>query len=301
MKPSSIKYDPYKTLQQIADDSGVSVEAVRRHINVRHIDRKCDEEIIKYRKVKDSIRSNPYATIPEIAKSLSMAIGTARKYAAMKRPPQPARGKISMIHEIQSTLYVSVSESQNSILRAILTTYLDRAITYDCDLTYGRGGFYSETVPSPHYLYDIDPQVSNVEKLSKAFMLPDESFGSIVIDLPCTIVKPTIRRKRQTFASFDSVEELYAAYGRMIELSYRLLKKGGILVFKTADFSLDRQPMWISDWTISTAIQTGYILADKYIYVNRRAIDAVTSSQRRAAIPTHAYFLVFKKTPPPQS
>lgn len=296
MRPSSIKYDPYKTLEQIATDSGVTVEAVRRYIKTRHIDRKCDEEIIKYRRVKDAIRKNPYATIPEIAKSLSMAIGTVRKYSTMKFSPRPCIGKFSMIEQSQSTLYVSISNSQNSILRAILTTYLKGAITYDCDLTYGKGDFYSETVPPPRFLYDINPQVKNVKNLDVAINLPNEQFESVVIDLPCSIVRPTTRRKKRTFASFDSTEELHTAYHRMMILAYRLLKENGIMVFKTADFSLDNQPLWISDWSINTAIQIGFTLADKFIYIDQNAIDAVTSTQRRATMPTHAYFLVFKKS-----
>lgn len=295
MRPSSIKYDPYKTLEQIATDSGVTVEAVRRYIKTRHIDRKCDEEIIKYRRVKDAIRKNPYATIPEIAKSLSMAIGTVRKYSTMKFSPRPCIGKFSMIEQSQSTLYVSISNSQNNILRAILTTYLNGAITYDCDLTYGKGDFYSETVPPPRFLYDIHPQVKNVKNLDEAINLPNEQFESVVIDLPCSIVRPTTRRKKQTFVSFDSTEELHTAYHRMMILAYRLLKESGIMVFKTADFSLDNQPLWISDWSINTAIQIGFTLSDKFIYMDQNAIDAVTSSQRRTSMPTHAYFFVFRK------
>lgn len=295
MRPSSIKYDPYKTLEQIADDSGVTVEAVRRYIKTRHIDRKCDEEIIKYRRVKEAIKNNPYATIPEIAKSLSMANGTVRKYATKKFSPRPTLGKISMIEQSQSTLYVSISESQNNILRAILTTYLHSAITYDCDLTYGKGEFYSETVPPPRFLYDINPLAKNVQNLDETINLPNEHFNSVVIDLPCSIIKPTIRRKKQTFVSFDSVEELYAVYHRMMTLAYRLLKQDGIMVFKTSDFSLDNQPLWISDWSINTAIQIGFTLSDKYIYIDQKTIDNVTSTKRRATIPTHAYFFVFKK------
>ena len=295
MKLSSIKYDPYKTLEQIAIDSGVTVEAVRRYIRTRHIDRKCDEEIIKYHKVKDEIKKAPYAPIPQIAKTLSMAIGTVRKYAEMKRPPRPTLGKFSMIEQTQKTLYVAVSESQSSILRAILTTYLNKALTYDCDLTYGKGRFYSDCVPSPQYIYDINPQLMNVHPLDEAINLPNECFKSVVIDLPCSIIKPTTRRKRQTFASFDCAENLYAVYRRMIALAFRLLKQNGILVFKTSDFSLDHQPLWISDWSITVALQIGFTLADKYIYIDRSAINAVTSSCRRTTTPTHAYFLILKK------
>lgn len=225
-----------------------------------------------------------------------MAIGTVRKYSTMKFSPRPCIGKFSMIEQSQSTLYVSISNSQNSILRAILTTYLKGAITYDCDLTYGKGDFYSESVPPPRFLYDINPQVKNVKNLDVAINLPNEQFESVVIDLPCSIVRPTTRRKKQTFVSFDSTEELHTAYHRMMILAYRLLKESGIMVFKTADFSLDNQPLWISDWSINTAIQIGFTLSDKFIYMDQNAIDAVTSSQRRATMPTHAYFLVFKKS-----
>lgn len=295
MKTSSIKYDPYKTLEQIASDSGLSVEAVRRYIKVRNIDRKCDDEIIKYQKVKMEIKNNPHSSIPEIAKSLSMAVGTVRKYADMRFPPRPKLGKISIIQQTNTTLYVAVSDSQNQILRAILTTYLNQALTYDCDLTYGRGYFYNESVPSPRFVYDINPQKENVKSLDAATNLPNGCFNSVVIDLPCSIIRPTVRRTKQNYAAFDNVEALYSTYTSMIGFAFRLLKEEGILVFKCSDFSLDGQPVWISDWTVANAVKIGFTLADKYIYIDRKAIEAVTSSQRRKSVPTHAYFFVFRK------
>ena len=295
MKPSRIKYDPYLSLEDIAVNSGVSVEAVRRYIKNRRIDRKCDEEIIRYHKVKRKIKDNPHVTIPKISTSLSMAIGTVRKYADIKRPPLPSHGKISMVEQMQPTLYVSVSESESEILRAILFTYLNNTLTYDCDLTIGKGGFYQNSVPLPRFLYDINPLMDGVKNLSEAINLPNEVFNSVVIDLPCAIVKPTIRRKKQIFSSFGTIEELYATYKKMIELAWRLLKDDGILVFKTMDFSLNSEPLWISDKSVATAVQTGFSLIDKYIYIDRKAVNAITSSRRRASTPAHAYFFVFKK------
>lgn len=64
-----------------------------------------------------------------------------------------------------------------------------------------------------------------------------------------------------------------------------------IMVFKTAYFSLDNQPLWISDWFINAAIKIGFILSDKYIYIDWNAIGAVTSTQRRATMPHMPTFL----------
>ena len=149
---------------------------------------------------------------------------------------------------------------------------------------------------SGYIILDVRTAEEYSEKhIPGAINLPNEQFDSVVIDLPCSIIRPTIRRKKQTFVSFDSTEDLHAAYRRMMTLAHRLLKEGGIMVFKTADFSLDNQPLWISDWSINTAIQIGFSLSDKYIYIDKKAIDAVTSTQRRAKTPTHAYFFVFRK------
>lgn len=296
MKPSNIQYDPYLSLEEIAHNSGVSVEAVRRYIKSREIDRKADEQLIKYKEVKKYLYEHKDATYPELAQALRMSISTARKYGEMKHPPRPTPGKISVVREMQNTLYVSVSASQSDILRAILSHYLDGALTYDCDLTTAKGSFYHHSVPLPRFLYDIAPQMEGVKHLDEAVNMPNEVFRSVVIDLPYSVATTKRRDRKQSFNNFASIEELYTTYQRMISLAWRLLKPDGILVFKTSDFSLAGKPMWISDWSISTAIQIGFSLADKYIYIDQKAVNAVTSSRRKANVPAHAYFLVFHKT-----
>ena len=298
MKPSRIQYSPYLSLERIAAVSGVTVEAVRRYIKNRCIDRKCDDEILRFRRVRHVIKEKPQATVAEIASDTSMSVGTVRKYIAMQREPRPESGKISVIRtiEMKATSYLSVSRSQNQILRAILQSHLNNALTYDCDLTFGLGRFYSELLAQPRFRYDICPSRDNVEPLGKALKLPDECFESIIIDLPFAIIKPTRRRSKPTFESFDSIDELYKAYKCMIELAWRLLKSDGVLVFKTVDFRMDGQPFWISDWTNATALRRGFMLADKYIYIDENAMNEVASSARRARILDHAYFLVFKKS-----
>lgn len=295
MRLSSIKYDPTLSIEQIAENSGVSENAVREYIKKRRIDRKYDENLIKYRQVNKYMFNHPGTRLPQVAYALGLSINTVRKYAAMTSPPQLSKGKRSALEDSKNELFVAVAESQPLILRAILSNHLAGALTFQCDLTTGKGDFYKGCVPIPDFLYDINPQLEGVKPLESAVNLPDDFFESVVIDLPCSIVKPTVRRQRTTFASFDSLDNLYAEYTKMIKLAARLLRSGGILVFKTADFRLAGQQVWISDWSIQTAINCGFTLADKYIYIDRSAIDAVTTSARKSNTPTHAYFLVFKK------
>ena len=301
MKPSKIKYDPTKSIEKIAEDSGVTEAAVRRYIKTRNIDRKYDEQLILYRKAKGYMKECPDCSWVQLAQYLSVSVNTARKYGEMKKPPQKhPNGKVSALDvlDVKYALFVSVSESQESILRAILAKHLGGEQTFDCDLTVGKGEFYKYSIPLPDLLYDICPQLEGTESLENAHNLPHESISSVVIDLPCAVAGPN-QRKRGAYNSFSTINKMYEAYGVMITLAHRLLKTDGILVFKTADFAVKKKPIWASDLAIKYAVETtGFELADKYIYIDRKAVNAVTSSARRAKVPTHAYFLVFRKPKP---
>ncbi len=297
MRPSRIKYDPRKSLEQIAQDSNVSVDAVKQYIKSRHIDRKYDEQVLKYRRVQQCKKDYPSLSYVEIGEKLKMAPGTARKYGEMTSPPRLARGKISMVDEAPSLRFVSVSDSQDEILCTILRYHLGGATTFDCDLTVGQGGFYSRRVQFPRHLFDINPSatIQDVHPLSEARMMPGDFFASVVIDLPASVVRPRGRSK-QSYASYDSLDDMYESYNEMILLAHRLLKKGGILVFKTSDFGLNGEKVWMSDWSIRTATEAGFSLVDKYIYIDHAAINVLSATaQRRHLTPTHAYFLVLKK------
>ncbi len=295
MKPSRIKYNPYLSVEEIAQNSGVTVEAVKQYIKTRRIDRKYDEQLIKYRKVQEYVRKGEY-TVPQIANILGFSPTTVRRYSDKRHIPKPNRDKVSALNQIQNTLFVSVSEFQGEILRSILAFHLNNDVTFDCDLTTAKGDFYKTCVPLPRFLYDINPQIDSVKTLEEAINLPDDIFNSIVIDLPYLVIRPTSRRKKTSFASFDSIEQMHQTYTSMIQLAWRLLKENGVLVFKAVDYKIAKEPIWTSDWSISTAVSIGFTLIDKYIYIDRKAMNAISSSQRRSYNPAHAFFLVFRKS-----
>ncbi len=302
MKSSRIEYNPYKSIKEIAEASHVSEAAVRRYIKTSNIDRKYDEQLIMYRKVEDYMKDHPDCSWCEIARELHISVNTARKYGEMKEPPTLPDGKVSAVDalNVRDALFVSVSGSEGAILRAILAKHLDGEKTFDCDLTVGKGEFYkNNNIPLPKRLYDICPQIDRTKHLDEAFKLHGEVIKSAVIDLPCAVADPNQRKHTEYYNSFPSTDDMFAAYEKMINLAHQLLKPGGILVFKTADLAIEGKPLWASDLAIKYAVETAaFELADKYIYIDRKAVNAVTSSARRAKVPTHAYFLVFRKPKP---
>lgn len=84
-----------------------------------------------------------------------------------------------------------------------------------------------------------------------------------------------------------------------MRLAYRKLQRGGILVYKTMDFSYRNAPFWLSDEVLRLAKAIGFELIDKYIYrdPNHKKPD-MRRVRFNASIPAHAYFFVFRKPRP---
>ena len=115
-----------------------------------------------------------------------------------------------------------------------MTLYNNRK-PFDCDLTASKCVFW-KSLPVPQYLYDIYPQIEGVNHLNEADKFCNNSFNSIVFDLPFLVAsKNTKNLMKSRFTYFDSVEALYEANSDMLERSYRLLKNKGLLVVKTMD------------------------------------------------------------------
>jgi tRNA G10 N-methylase Trm11 len=160
-------------------------------------------------------------------------------------------------------------------------------------LTYSIGNFYRQ-IPKPQYKYDKYPQVEGVIPLFEADLLPNESFNSIVFDLPFIVSNGAMSKIKERFTHFESVDELYAANDEMLERSCRLLKKQGILIVKTMDISHGNKQIWISDYVITKAEKLGLELIEKFILLSNLRLFPRTH-QQRVARKYHSYFLIFRK------
>ena len=81
----------------------------------------------------------------------------------------------------------STSYDQMEILDNIIRLHLD-APTFDVDLTYGNGRFYSGGIPMPLHRFDIDDTLDNLteSRSSSDTGLPDNTTTSCICDPPHT-------------------------------------------------------------------------------------------------------------------
>ena len=87
---------------------------------------------------------------------------------------------------------------------------------------------------------------------------------------------------------------MYDTNREMIVLAYRKLRKGGFLVMKTMDVSYSMKQLWVSDYVVQKAFETGFELKDKFILVsNKRLLNS--GGKQHIARKYHSYFFVFYK------
>lgn len=298
MKTSRItSYSPLLSVEENAANNNVSVAAIRYYIKTHGIDRTTDKQIAMYSEIEEYHQNNPQLKASQIAKALGYAESTVRKYLRMSEPPKPRAKKVSAVRQVEKVHFMSVSESQSDILKSILAIHLSGRDRYDCDLTAWKCGFYRDGLLRPYWLYDKYPQIDDVKNLED--IDNDSIYGalkSVVIDLPTTVQMPSTKKINIEMA-FSSMDELYAEHKKMLNLAYRLLRSDGVLVYKTMDFTYQNTPMWISDYVLREAINQGFELADKYIYIDSKHTKIDRRRTRyTASVPAHAYFFVFRKS-----
>ena len=294
----SIEYDPRKTRQEMADTAGVSIIAVSNFLQRKKYDYRTDRANYLRKTVEEFFVTHPCASERDAATELKLSLPTVKKYRSLAK-----EGTIDSKKRAASKrhLGLSVDDTDSGIIRSILRIYLPKKRTFDCDLTYGKGTFYSEGLPVPEHRYDkflFGSKGSKrypVKSLDEAYGLPDGCFESVVIDLPISI-----DNSDSGVNAFKSLNGMFDSYHDMLSLASRLLKKGGILVFKTSDFVLrnDSEAMfsgqWATDHAIDYALELGFDLTDRFILARRQSLQTRGSMKIRTGL-KHGYFLIFTK------
>lgn len=200
-----------------------------------------------------------------------------------------------------SSVIKSISDNQDEILTSIRDLHCGGK--FDCDCTYGNGVFY-KTIPRPTLCFDIEPLHPFVQKAdSRSLPLADKSINSLVFDPPfLTYVRANrtgngnmIMAKR--FAGYWSWDDLTGHYVDTMKEANRVIKKGGVFVFKCQDIvhnhKLHATHIWVNNW-IS---QFDFRLLDLFILTAKHRMPAPNRNgmQKHARI-FHSYFMVFKKT-----
>ena len=192
----------------------------------------------------------------------------------------------------------TIGYDQDQMLADILSLHLNGII--ELDPTYSKGVFYKNgKIPQPLHKFDLFPQTEDTVKAS-AEKLPfwPNSVESIVFDPPFIVghtkEKPTgIIGKR--FHGFAYIEDLWHWYDLCLAEHYRILKKGGKLVFKCQD-TVSSGKQWLSHvHIINEAEKLGFYTKDLFILLAKSRLIGHNHSNQKHARKFHSYFIVFEK------
>jgi hypothetical protein len=205
------------------------------------------------------------------------------------------------IQDLPSTKRIvkSFSTSQKTILAWIQQLHCPRG--FECDLTYGNGGFW-KTTTRPFHCFDLEPTQKFVRAAdSRSIPLEEDTLNSVVFDPPfITYVRSgsrSIMAKR--FSGYWSYEELTEHYKETLRDVCRVLKEKGVLIFKCQDIVHNHRLHCTHANVISWACEFSFILKDMFLLIAHNRMPTKASAngkqcQKHSRI-HHSYFLVFEK------
>jgi hypothetical protein len=198
------------------------------------------------------------------------------------------------------SLIRSVYDSQECILDAIQILHCPEG--FECDLTYGNGCFWKHR-ERPRHCFDIQPLCDGVIQASSTNVpLKSECLSNCVFDPPfLTYVKGGRSHKdgavamTARFGGYYTYGELETHYRDTINEAYRILKSGGMLVFKCQDIIHNHKMHCTHANVINWAAITGFKLKDLFVLMAKHRMPGPQKGKQRHARIWHSYFLVLQK------
>lgn len=194
----------------------------------------------------------------------------------------------------------SVYETNAEILDAIEALHLPEG--YECDVTFGNGSFWKNRA-LPKHCFDITPLQEGVTQADSLLLpLSNESLSNLVFDPPfMTYVKGGRGHKEgkvamtARYGGYYTYSQLEEHYRGTLSEAYRVLKKGGKMIFKCQDIIHNHKMHCTHANTINWAGYEGFRLLDLFILTAKARMPGPQKGTQRHSRIFHSYFLVFIK------
>lgn len=188
----------------------------------------------------------------------------------------------------------SVFSSQEELLAAIMQLHCPDG--FELDPTYSKGIFYRGAVPQPRLRFDLAPQVNGVGQADcRQLPLDGESIASIMFDPPFLHHHGKDSRMGNRFSSMPSQRELRDMYADALTEFWRIMRPGGLLVFKCQDVVESGKQILTHCYVWSMAAALGFEDVDLFVLLAKRRMIGWNHGNQKHARKYHSYFLVFRK------
>lgn len=193
----------------------------------------------------------------------------------------------------------SISFDEGEIIRSIQELHCPN--WFEVDPCYSIGRFYEAFgIPKPKFRFDINPQVIGVEQ-ANANKLPfdDDSVNSIMFDPPFLAGEnaegKNVGITCSRFSQFKYMENLWSWYDECVHEYSRILKHGGILVFKCQDTVSSAKQYFSHCHVMNMAVKAGFYPKDLFILLAKSRIIGGNHEIQQHARKFHCYYWVFEK------
>ena len=314
MKRKNIKihFKPDKTIADNAKDIGVSYDTIKKYMQRNGLSKQgfnFNNRLLKLKQLKDDLEKKGIKpTIQELKNNLGWGNKTVLKYLnILKENSVEMDNKILPFFTLkkQEQLIKSVAHNQNTIIENIIQLFIPTG-QIECDLTFSTGVFYKKNIPTPIYKFDKYPIDETIKPLDEIIYLTDNSLNSIIADPPFIIDNPYkvasnkkrvvgINRMVDRFNAFKSPKELELAYDFLIQQSYRILNKNGILVFKCMSTVSGYRQIDTPFFVKKTCLEYGFEFIDEFVLIAKSKALHGRHIKQNHSRKYHTFFLVFKK------
>lgn len=200
----------------------------------------------------------------------------------------------------------SISDNQEEIINNILNLHSPNK-KIDVDVTYSKGVFYkSGVVTEPTMKFDLEPQTPDTIKSDSSDLpIESESVNTIMFDPPFVIAGETYKNNTDSnsskiakrFSAYKNFDELKEHYYNSLKEFYRVLKKGGIVIFKCQNTVSGGKQLFSHYFILKLALEIGFYPKDEFVLLSKSKMTSFGGrwKTQQHAMKYHSYFLVLKK------